>query len=271
MENAEEDYYHFVTEKVIQITLEVATYIEQESLSFSLDKVETKNRNDFVSYVDKETEKFLVEKLSLLIPGSGFITEEGTTKQITDEEYCWYIDPLDGTSNFIHGSTPYAISIALSFRKELVIGVIHEITRKETFYAWKGSKAYLNGKEIMVSSVRTVSDALIATGRPHNYMNKYDQLLILIDYFLRNTHGVRQSGSAATDLAYVACGRYDGRYEFGLKPWDMAAGILIIKQAGGYVCDFDGNSNYIETGCLIVSNNMIFNELKMRIKNENHL
>jgi myo-inositol-1(or 4)-monophosphatase len=240
MENIEENYYRFITEKVILIISEVAAYVEQESLNFSIDKVEIKNRNDFVSYVDKEAERLLVEKLSVLITSSGFITEEGTTKQTDGEEYCWIIDPLDGTSNFIHASTPYAISVALTYRQELVVGVIHEITRKESFYAWKGSKAYLNGTEIRVSLVKKVSGALIATGRPHNYMNNYAQLLVLMDYFLQNTHGIRQSGSAATDLAYVACGRYDGRYEFGLKPWDIAAGVFIIKQAGGYVCDFDG-------------------------------
>ncbi len=232
------DYYHDLTKSVIKLASEVATYIEQESLNFSLNNVIAKNKNDFVSYVDKQAEKFLVAGLSLLIPKAGFITEEGTAKE-HGEDYCWIIDPLDGTSNFIHGSTPYAISIALTFKKELVLGVIHEITRNESFYAWKDSKAYLNGAEIQVSNTRKVSNSLIATGRPHNYMENYAKLLVLMDYFLQNTHGLRQSGSAAADLAYVACGRYDGRYEFGLKIWDMAAGILIIKQAGGSVCDFD--------------------------------
>ena len=266
MGNTEENFYHNVTEKVVKLASEVALYIQRESLNFSLEKVETKNRNDFVSYVDKEAERRLVEKLSEIIPDSGFITEEGTIKQEQDKDFCWIIDPLDGTSNFIHTSTPYAISIALTYKKELVVAVIHEITRNESFYAWKGSKAYLNGAEIRVSTVKKVSDALIATGRPHNYMNNYAQMIVLMDYFLQRTHGVRQSGSAATDLAYVACGRYDGRYEFGLKPWDMAAGVLIIQQAGGCVCSFDGNDNYFETGSLIVSNHFILSELKSVIK-----
>ena len=266
MENTEGNYYRFITEKVIKSTSEVAKYIQQESLNFSMDKVETKNRNDFVSYVDKEAERRLVEKLSEIIPDSGFITEEGTIEQEQGKEYCWIIDPLDGTSNFIHCSTPYAISIALTYKKELVVGIIHEITRNELFYAWKGSKAYLNGSEIQVSKVDKVYNSLIATGRPHNYTENYAQMIILMDYFLQHTHGVRQSGSAATDLAYVACGRYDGRYEFGLKPWDMAAGILIIKQAGGSVCDFEGKDKYFETGDLIVSNKIIFNEFRMSIK-----
>ncbi len=266
MRNVEQKHYRYITEKVILITSEVAAYIGQESLNFSMDKVETKNRNDFVSYVDKEAERLLVDKLALLIPDSGFITEEGTTKQTDCEEYCWIIDPLDGTSNFIHASTPYAISVALTYKHELVVGVIHEITRKEIFYAWKGGKAYLNGNDINVSIVDKVSSALISIGRPHNYMDKYTLLLSLVDYFLKNTHGLRQSGSAATDLAYVACGRYDGRFEFGLKPWDMAAGILIIKEAGGCVCDFDGENNYFKNGSLIASNRLIFKKLTKCVK-----
>jgi myo-inositol-1(or 4)-monophosphatase len=180
---------------------------------------------------DKQAEKLLVKSLSDILPNSGFITEEGTGEE-NGEDFCWIIDPLDGTSNFIHNSTPYAISIALTYKGETVIGVIHEVTRNETFYAWKGSKSYLNGEEIQVSNVKNVKDALISTGRPHNYMEHFNKMLLSFEYFLLNTHGVRQSGSAATDLAYVACGRYDGRYEFGLKPWDVAAGILIIQQAG---------------------------------------
>jgi len=254
-------YYRQITEKVIKLTKEVAIYISNESLNFTLQHVITKNRNDFVSYVDKEAEGQLVKGLSALIPNAGFITEEGTGIN-NNEEYCWIIDPLDGTSNFIHGSTPYSISVGLTYKGEPIAGVIHEITRNETFYAWKGSKAFLNGEEIHVSKTEKVQDSLIATGRPHNYMTQYDKLLKSIDYFLQNTHGVRQSGSAATDLAYIACGRYDGRYEFGLKPWDIAAGVLIIQQAGGRVSDFEGNDNYFTNGDVLVSNPFIFSELK---------
>lgn len=243
MKKDNNDFYRSITKKVIQITKEVATYIEKESLTFSTDRVETKDRNDFVSYVDRESEKLLVAALTEIMPNTGFITEEGSIQR-QSEEYCWIIDPLDGTTNFIHASTPYAISVALILKDTPVIGVIHEITRKEIFYAWKGSKAYLNGDEIEVSKTSKISDALIATGRPHTYRKHLVQLSKSIDFFLQNSHGIRQSGSAATDLAYVACGRYDGRYEFGLKPWDIAAGILIIEQAGGKICDFQGNSHY---------------------------
>lgn len=256
----------YITLKVVELSVSVASYIKKESLNFLIENIEAKSRNNFVTHVDKEAERLLVTGLTALISDAGFITEEGTAEN-QGQEYCWIIDPLDGTSNFIHNSTPYAISIALKYKNELLVGVIHEITRNESFYSWKGGKAYLNGKTIKVSNTKNVSDALISTGRPHNYMEQYALLLNLMDYFLQNTHGIRQSGSAASDLAYVACGRYDGRYEFGLKQWDMAAGILIIKQAGGQVCDFMGENNYFENGSLIASNSELYIELRDTIKN----
>lgn len=257
--------YRLITKQVIELTKEVAAYIDQESINFSFEKVETKSKNDFVSYVDKEAEKLLVKALNVIIPEAGFVTEEGTA-QADGEDYLWIIDPLDGTTNFIHASTPYAISVALTYKSEPVVGVIYEITRKEIFYAWQGSKAYLNGQEIHVSEINKLSEALIVSGRPHHYMDRYPELLNSVDYFLKNTHGLRLSGSAAADLAYVACGRYDGRYEFNLKPWDIAAGVLIIQQAGGHVCDFKGGNNHFQNGSVLASNAGIFEELKDVIK-----
>lgn len=257
--------YQSITEQVIELTKFVATYINQESLNFSLDKVETKSKNDFVSYVDQEAEKLLVKALKEIVPEAGFVTEEGTTAKANGEDFLWVIDPLDGTTNFIHCSTPYAISVALTYQNEPVVGVIHEITRAETFYAWKGSKSYLDGTEIQVSKVDKLSDALIVFGRPHHYMQRYPELLASVDYFMKNTHGLRLSGSAAVDLAYVACGRYDGRYEFNLKPWDIAAGVLIIQNAGGFVCDFNGENNHFNNGSVLAANAGIFEELKDKI------
>lgn len=261
MTNTTDDFYRNITDNVIELSTNVAVYIVNESLNFSLDNVETKSKNDFVTYVDQEAERLLVKGLSSLIPEAGFVTEEDTAHQ-SGEDYLWIIDPLDGTTNFIHASTPYAISIALTYKKEPVVGVIYEITRKEIFYAWRGSKAYLNGKEIHVSGTDKLSESIIVTGRPHHYMDRYPELLSSVDYFLKNTHGLRLSGSAASDLAYVACGRYDGRYEFNLKPWDIAAGVLIIQQAGGHVSDFIGENTYFQNGFVLASNNGIFEEFK---------
>ncbi len=256
-----DDFYRSLTDKVIELSKQVAAYIEKESIDFSLEAVETKSKNDFVSYVDQEAERLLVRTLALILPEAGFVTEEGTAHD-NGEDYLWIIDPLDGTTNFIHTSTPYAISIALTYKQEPVVGVIHEITRKEIFYAWKGSKAYLNGSEIHVSTTDKLPEALIVSGRPHHYQDRYPELLNSVDYFLKNTHGLRLSGSAASDLAYVACGRYDGRYEFNLKPWDIAAGVLIIQQAGGKVSDFNGENNYFTNGSVLASNSRIFEEFK---------
>lgn len=256
--------YQFVTEQVVALSKEVAVYIKHERENFSFDKVETKSKNDFVSYVDKESEKQLVKVLRTLVPEAGFITEEGTA-QAQGEAYLWIIDPLDGTTNFIHNSTPYAISIALSYKGEIVVGVVHEITRGETFYAWQGSKAYLDGKEIHVSDTARLEESLIVFGRPHHYMDKYSELLASVDYFMKNTHGLRLSGSAAVDLAYVACGRYDGRFEFNLKPWDIAAGVLLIQQAGGCVSDFYGKNQHFENGMVLASNAAIFKEFQSKV------
>lgn len=260
--------HQYITEQVINIAKEVGTYIRHESKHFSRNKVQTKSQNDFVSYVDKESEKLLVDKLSSLLPQAGFITEEETVATQKDTAYVWIIDPLDGTTNFIHHSTPYAISIALTYQMQPVVGVIYEITRDEMFYAWEGSKSYLNGEEICVSDVDSLSGAIIAFGRPHHYMERYRELLSSVDYFMKATHAIRINGSAATELAYVVCGRYDGRYEFNLNPWDIAAGILIVQQAGGRVCDFEGEANYFQNGCIIASNNNIFEDFKKTI---NHL
>jgi len=264
MTNTTDDFYRNITERVIELSKEVASYIEKESLDFSLDTVETKSKNDFVSYVDQEAERQLVRVLKEIMPEAGFVTEEGTAVE-HGEDYLWIIDPLDGTTNFIHASTPYAISIALTYKQKPVVGVIYEITRNEIFYAWKGSKAYLNGKEIQVSRTDKLSEALIVCGRPHHYMDRYPELLNSVDYFMKNTHGLRLSGSAASDLAYVACGRYDGRFEFNLKPWDIAAGVLIIQQAGGFISDFKGGNNYFKNGSVLASNKGIFEEFKTMI------
>ena len=259
MTNNTYDFLQNITDKVIELSTQVAAYIEKESIHFSMETVETKSKNDFVSYVDQEAERLIVKTLKEIVPEAGFVTEEGTAHE-AGEDYLWIIDPLDGTTNFIHASTPYAISIALTYKQEPVVGVIYEITRKEIFYAWKGSKAYLNGKEIQVSRTDKLSEALIVCGRPHHYMDRYPELLNSVDYFMKNTHGLRLSGSAASDLAYVACGRYDGRFEFNLKPWDIAAGVLIIQQAGGFISDFKGGNDYFRNGSVLASNKGIFEE-----------
>src|ERR1035437_3908233 len=231
-------------QEVCQLTRKVGAFIRTEQIKFSSSSVEIKGKNDFVSYVDKSSEKQLVEVLSKLLPESGFIAEEGTSTK-KGEIYNWIIDPLDGTTNFIHGIPCFAISIALMRNNELVLGVIYEINLDECFYAWEGSKAFMNEKKIQVSKAATLADSLIATGFPYYDYSKMDNYMKLFNYFMKHTHGLRRLGSAATDLAYVACGRFDGFYEYSLQPWDVAAGAFIVKQAGGNVTDFKGGTNFI--------------------------
>lgn len=220
--------------------------------------VETKGRHNFVTEVDKATEVMIIERLKNLVPGAGFIAEEGTLTE-RGEVFNWVIDPLDGTTNFIHGAPPVAVSIALIEQNRPVVGVVYEIWLKEAFYAWKDSKAYLNGNEIHVSAAAEIKDSLIATGFPYHNFDRISQYMETIDYFFNNTHGVRRLGSAATDLAYVACGRFDGFYEYNLSPWDVAAGALIVMQAGGKITDFKGGDNYL-FGREVVSGNALMFE-----------
>jgi myo-inositol-1(or 4)-monophosphatase len=245
--------------RVCQLAKETGSFIKQESLNFSVDTIEVKGANNFVTYIDKTSEKKLVEGLKSILPEAGFITEEGTVVQ-EKKQFRWVIDPLDGTTNFIHGLPPYAISIGLLEDDEPVLGVVFEIVAEECFYAWKGSKAYLNGKEIHVSKTQNVSESLIATGFPYFNFSRMNDFLETLSYFFVHSHGVRRIGSAATDLAYVACGRFDAFYEYGLNPWDVAAGIIIIKMAGGTISDFKGNNNYLFGGEIIADNSKIHNE-----------
>lgn len=250
---------------VCALSKEVGVFIKNEGEKFSLMKVEVKGKNDFVTYVDKTSEKRIVEKLAILLPEAGFIAEEGTSTK-KGEIYNWVIDPLDGTTNFIHGIPCFAISIALMRNKELVLGVIYEINLDECFYAWEGSKAYLNGKEINVTKTAKLADSLLATGFPYYDYNRMDDYMKLFNYFMTHTHGLRRLGSAATDLAYVACGRFEGFYEYSLQPWDVAAGAFIVQQAGGKVTDFKGEGNYIFGKEIVAGNTAFFDEFLDAVK-----
>jgi len=222
-------------------------------------KIDKKGKHNFVTEIDKKSEKFIIDNLLSILPDSGFIAEENTI-EFQEKNYLWIIDPLDGTTNFIHGAPPVAISIALMENKELVLGVIYEIFMDECFYAWKNSGAFLNGNPIKVSQTQSLNDFLIATGFPYQNFDRITPFMRSLEFFFNNTHGVRRLGSAATDLAYVACGRYDAFYEYNLSPWDVAAGALIVKEAGGMVSDFKGNDNFLFGKEIIATNNKGFKE-----------
>jgi myo-inositol-1(or 4)-monophosphatase len=250
----------YICDEVEKAAREASVFIRQESKVFDINRAEKKGLNDFVSYVDKGSEKMLVEKLSILLPEAGFLAEEGTSDK-KGKKYCWVIDPLDGTTNFLHGFHPYAISIALKEHDEVVVGVVHEVSGNESFTAWKDGGAWLNGSPIHVSKAPTVADSLVATGFPYNDFSRMDGYMESLTHFCRHAHGVRRLGSAAIDLAYVACGRFEAFYEYSLKPWDVAAGMLLVREAGGKASDFSGNEKKLTGEEFLASNSMVFTEI----------
>lgn len=230
---------------VMGLCLEVGEFIRMEGLSFDRSQILHKQGfNNLVSYVDKESEKKLVHSLSRFIPGSGILGEEGTSTKSTNG-YQWIIDPLDGTTNFTHGLPPFAISIGLTFQEKLCLGVVYEVMGKEMFHSVEGQSAYCNDQVIQVSPIAVLNECLFATGFPYYDFEKMEAYLTIIRTFLKQSHGVRRLGSAATDLAYVACGRFEGFFEYNLNPWDVAAGAFIVQQAGGTVTDFRGKNNFL--------------------------
>lgn len=242
-----------VMNEVIKIARRAGDFIRHEGAGFDRDKIEEKSLNNLVSYVDLEAEKMIVQTLKFTLPDAGFITEEGTATE-RSEEFNWVVDPLDGTTNFLHGLAPYSVSIALMHKQKVIIGVVYEINRDECFYAFEGGKAFLNRKPIQVSPVKKFEEGLYITGFPYREFDKVKNFIGSMEYFMKHTHGLRRSGSAAADLAYVACGRCEGFYETGLNAWDVAAGALIIREAGGKVTDFSGGEDYLFGSTIVAGN-----------------
>lgn len=254
-----------VCRKTVEIVKNTGKYISEKHNDRSDLSIEEKGKHDFVTEVDKTAELMLVEKLHELLPEAGFIAEEGTESK-RGVRYNWIIDPLDGTTNFIHGVYPFAISVALADGNEPIVGVILELGLDECFYAWKDGGAWKDQNPIEVSKRKTLNDSLIATGFPYTNFTYLDSFMDTMDWFMKNSQGLRRLGSAATDMAYVACGRYDGFYEYGLSSWDIAAGIIIVKEAGGKSSDFIGGENHLFGGELITSNSQTHDEFVRVIK-----
>lgn len=253
------DLFH-ICASVQQIAREAGLFLKQEREAFDPEKIEEKGLHNYVSYVDKASEKMLIEKLGALLPGSGFIAEEGSGC-LTDETYYWVIDPLDGTSNFIHNSYPYAVSIALRTHEEILLGVVYEVGRDECFYAIKSGKAYLNGKEIRVSGVNQLDKAFIGLGLPYNVEGYKPIAEKLLHSLYGRASGLRLLGAAAPEICYIACGRYDARIEAFLGEWDVAAAGLILECAGGKLTDFKGKNNWLPAVEVLASNGQIHSDL----------
>ncbi len=225
--------------------------------------INLKHASDFVTYVDRESERMIIKTIKEVCPENTFLAEESLKE---DGDYLWIIDPLDGTTNYIHCYPMFAVSIALRHEKEIKIGVILDPLRDELYTAVKGKGAYLNGTHIKVSSVEEMRDALITTGFPFRKKEMIDLYLKLFRNLFNRVSDIRRAGSAALDLAHLACGRCDGFFELGLSPWDVAAGSLLIKEAGGIVTDFGGGEEYIDTGNIIAGTPALHGEILKEVK-----
>ncbi|MBU1235264.1 MAG: inositol monophosphatase [Gammaproteobacteria bacterium] len=235
--------------------------INRASLDIGQLQVSTKQQNDYVTEVDKAAESAIIDILRETYPKHAILAEETGRSGQEDSEYQWIIDPLDGTTNFIHGFPQYAVSIAQVHKGTLAHAVVYDPSRNELFTASKGAGAFLNDKRIRVSKRTKLDEALLGTGFPYRMFDHVDAYLAIFKEMTKRTAGVRRPGAASLDLAYVACGRLDGFWEFGLSPWDMAAGALLISEAGGLVSDLAGESNYLATGNIIGGTPKVFSQI----------
>ncbi len=227
--------------------------------------IAVKQAFDFVTRVDTESEALILSAIRKRFPNHKFLAEESLHEVETDD-FRWIVDPLDGTTNYIHGFPFSAVSIALQYKREIIIGVIYDPFRNELFTAVKGSGAFLDGKRIRASTVSQMANALIATGFPFKRKNQTELYLTLFKNIFLGVSDIRRAGSAALDLAYIACGRFDGFFEIGLGPWDSAAGSLLIKEARGVITDFGGGDDFLSTGNIVAGNALIHSFLQDKVK-----
>jgi myo-inositol-1(or 4)-monophosphatase len=236
--------------------------INRASLDLDLLKISSKGPNDFVSEVDQAAEQAIIETLLTAYPGHGILAEEsGRTHGAKDSDYVWIIDPLDGTTNFLHGFPVYAVSIALAFRGQVQQAVVYDPTRNDLFYASKGRGAFLNDKRLRASKRTRLSDALIGTGFPFRKGDNFKRYVQMFEEVMQSCAGLRRPGAAALDLCYVAAGYYDGFFETGLNPWDIAAGSLIITEAGGLIGNFTGEADYLYQREVVAGNPKVYAQL----------
>ena len=241
-------------EQAVLLTSNVGAFLQAEFGRVETIQIQTKARNHLVSHVDQTAERRLIDGLALLLPEAAFLAEEGTVAHET-RDWQWIIDPLDGTTNFLHGLPFFSISIALQYQEETVLGIVHEAVRGESFYSWKGAPGtYCNQQLVQTSPTTELADSLLATGFPYYDFEQQAAYLAVLGPLMQATRGLRRFGSAALDLAYVACGRFEGYFEYSLSPWDVAAGAFLVQQAGGTVTDFSGGNHYLHGREIVAGN-----------------
>lgn len=229
-------------------------------------QVSRKGPGDFVSSADHRAEEIIREVLEQARPKYGFLMEESGEVIGSDSQHRWIVDPLDGTTNFLHGIPIFAISIALERQGQIVAGVIYNPVMDELYTAERGTGAFLNDRRLRVAGRRELTDAVIGTGVPHLGRGEHGRFLLEMRHIMGEVSGIRRCGAAAIDLAWVASGRLDGFWEHALKPWDMAAGLLMIREAGGYVSDASGRDKIFETGSVVAGNELIHRALLKQLK-----
>jgi myo-inositol-1(or 4)-monophosphatase len=255
---------HPMLNTAVKAARKAGSIINRASLDVDKIIVERKRQNDFVSEVDRNAEEAIIEILQEAYPEHGILAEESgvsRNKSGLKTDYQWIIDPLDGTTNFLHGFPHYAVSIALAKKGVLEQAVVFDPTKNELFTASRGRGAYLNDRRIRISKTRELADALIGTGFPYRDFSHLGPYMAMFRELTQKAAGLRRPGAASLDLAYVACGRFDGFFEIGLSPWDIAGGALLILEAGGLVGDPAGEQGYLESGHIIAANPKVFAQL----------
>lgn len=250
-----------VINEVEKISRKVGAFLLEEQTKIQTSEIAFKGRsNDMVSRADEEAEQRFVTFLEKVLPEAGFTAEEGTSTR-TGEVFNWIIDPLDGTTNYLYGLPCFCTSVALQMHDELVLGVIYDPTRDECFTAEKGKGAFLNGQPINTSKHEHLSEALVAMGFPYDDRGRQAEYLEILSAVISGSRGMRRLGSAALDMAYVACGRFDVFYEYGLNPWDCAAGAVLIREAGGKVSDFKNGPGFLKNQTILSDNGLLHEEM----------
>ena len=254
---------HPMLNTAVKAARKAGSIINRASLDLDLVRVSSKGRSDFVTEVDRAAEQAIISTLTTAYPNHAVLAEEsGASGPEGDTDYLWIIDPLDGTTNFIHGFPQYAVSIGLKHRGHITQAVVYDPTRNELFTATRGRGAFMNDRRLRVSNRDQLQDCLIGTGFPFRKLDHLDEYVQIFSRVTRATAGVRRPGAASLDLAYVAAGRLDGFWEFGLSPWDIAAGSLLITEAGGLIAGLYGDDDYLQSGDIVCGAPKVFPKLQ---------
>ncbi len=260
------DLFEYLPE-VCRIAQEAGSFIKSQLQELADRDIQVKDFNSLVSFVDIKAEELIVKQLRKILPEAGFVTEECTTRlEESESDLVWIIDPLDGTTNFIHKIPFFSVSIALRYQGIYILGVVHDIMHDQTFFASHGQGAFLNHRQIIVSPETKLSESVLATGFPYNSFAWLERYLNLFRELFQETRGIRRIGSAALDLCYVAQGSFAGFYEYGLNEWDVAAGICIVREAGGMISDFSGGDDMVDKKNILATNGHIHSKLQQTIQ-----